>query len=374
MRVVDLFCGVGGATLGLQRAGLEVVAGVEKDAETAALYGEMTGVEAVVADVADLRPGDLPPFEAVWASPPFQPYSGRIRRGSADPRDGIGALLAFVERFMPEILIVEEVPGFRDTCEHGLLMQMLYGWGYLPQERLVNALACGVPQHRARLIIVERRGREWRPFPWPAGLTVQAAQEWGWARAVDWSAAEPRPLPRWITKRVSQVRPLTLYHPQLSGRGGRRVVGEYPAHAPAPTVTVSVTISTSVPTWPPHPAQRTRRVRGARCSTQTPTASPTAWMPVRTSPAWRATTRPRTVARPTPTATASATIRTLARTCGAATTPIPPRRAARRPCASPASRSRSFSRSSSRPERPTSRTRAPRCSTKWLRRSRSTPS
>ncbi len=166
-------------TIGLRTAGLEVVAGVEKDAEAAALYGEMTGVEAVVADVADLRPGDLPPFEAVWASPPCQPYSGRIRLGSADPRDGIGALLSFVENFHPHILIVEEVPGFRNTCEHGLLLQSLYAWGYTPQERIVYALAFGVPQKRPRLIIVAHRGREWRPFPWPGGITMEIARRWG---------------------------------------------------------------------------------------------------------------------------------------------------------------------------------------------------
>ena len=239
MRVVDLFCGVGGATLGLQRAGLEVVAGVEKDAETAALYGEMTDVEAVVADVADLRPGDLPPFDAVWASPPCQPYSGRIRRGSADPRDGIGALLSFVENFRPRTLVVEEVPGFRNTREHGLLLQSLYAWGYMPQERVVNALAFGVPQRRPRLIIVARLGREWRPFPWPGGITKAPAGEWGWSRVVEWEKAEPRALPRWITDRVIEVSPVTLFHPQLSGRGGQRTVGVYPAHAPAPTVTVS---------------------------------------------------------------------------------------------------------------------------------------
>ncbi len=239
MRVVDLFCGVGGATIGLQRAGLEVVAGVEKDAETAALYGEMTGVEAVVADVGDLRPGDLPPFDGVWASPPCQPYSGRVRLGSEDPRDGIGALLSFVENFRPRIVVVEEVPGFRNTCEHDLLLQSLYAWGYMPQERIVKALAFGVPQRRPRLIIVARRGREWRPFSWPGGVTRDLVKAWGWSRVVRWEEAEPRRLPRWITSRAIEITPLTLYHPQLSGQRGRRTLGVYPGHAPAPTVTAS---------------------------------------------------------------------------------------------------------------------------------------
>ena len=41
MKAIDLFSGTGGATLGMQRSGIEVVSRVESDAKTALAYSEL---------------------------------------------------------------------------------------------------------------------------------------------------------------------------------------------------------------------------------------------------------------------------------------------------------------------------------------------
>lgn len=233
MRVLDLFCGIGGATLGLRRAGLEVVAGVDVDGGTARAYGRMTGVPSIDADVGDLRPGDVPAFDVVWASPPCQPYSGRKRLGSADPRDGVGSLMSFVERFRPAGIIVEEVPGFLSSA--GTMLKRLWKLGYTVQRRVLNAAWYGVPQRRRRLLFVAVRGRTWKPFPWPLNSTEQV----GWNSVVEWSEAHRKDWPRWITSRLKVPARNLLIHPQLNGGKERRSLGVYPLGVPAPTVTVN---------------------------------------------------------------------------------------------------------------------------------------
>lgn len=67
MRALDLFCGAGGAALGMIDAGFKVV-GV--DIRKATVYPG----EFIQADVRDL-PVDAADFDFVWASPPCQRFS-----------------------------------------------------------------------------------------------------------------------------------------------------------------------------------------------------------------------------------------------------------------------------------------------------------
>jgi len=54
--VLDLFCGAGGAGLGMRRAGVRPV-GVDRDPAALAVYAEALGVEVVCGDVCTPEPG-----------------------------------------------------------------------------------------------------------------------------------------------------------------------------------------------------------------------------------------------------------------------------------------------------------------------------
>ena len=115
MRTLELFAGAGGAALGLEAAGFEHAALVERDPDACATL-RAAGLGPVVE--ADIR--DLDAIEAVagrkinllWASPPCQPFStAGAGQGQADDRDGWPWTVAAIDRFQPEIVLVENVRG-----------------------------------------------------------------------------------------------------------------------------------------------------------------------------------------------------------------------------------------------------------------------
>jgi site-specific DNA-cytosine methylase len=108
---VDLFCGAGGAGLGLKRAGLQPLLGVDKYSRAVEVYREAVG-PAIQADVRDLNPLQVVaerPF-LLWASPPCPPWSqGRKWRGlpmGFDTEDG----LLLLEPIRFQVRVGEVIP------------------------------------------------------------------------------------------------------------------------------------------------------------------------------------------------------------------------------------------------------------------------
>jgi DNA (cytosine-5)-methyltransferase 1 len=108
-RLLDLFCGAGGAAMGYHRAGFDVV-GVDLFRQHHFPF------EFVQADALDLDPGFVRSFEAIHASPPCQLYTrkpasfGRERKHFAELPDLVGPTRALLQA-TGKPWAMENVPG-----------------------------------------------------------------------------------------------------------------------------------------------------------------------------------------------------------------------------------------------------------------------
>jgi site-specific DNA-cytosine methylase len=156
---VDLFCGAGGAGLGLKRASLDPLLGVDKYSRAVEVYREAVG-PAIQADVRELDPLQViteRPF-LLWASPPCPPWSqGRKWRGlpmGFETEDGLLLLepLRWAEALRPRWVIVENVGTLPDEAAE-VVASKLREMGYATRVLRLDARAW-VPQSRDHAFVV----------------------------------------------------------------------------------------------------------------------------------------------------------------------------------------------------------------------------
>ena len=185
-RVLDLFSGCGGISLGFSAAGFVVSAAVEFDPEAAASHGRnfhaSDPAHAKARDITETSPDDLASalklgrtaeaFDVLVGGPPCQAFArvGRPKLREVDnhpeafkhdPRAQLYIdYLRYVEAFAPLAVLVENVP---DVLNHGgqniaeEIAEVLESKGYVCRYTLLNAAFYGVPQMRERMILIAYR-------------------------------------------------------------------------------------------------------------------------------------------------------------------------------------------------------------------------
>jgi DNA (cytosine-5)-methyltransferase 1 len=141
-RVLDLFCGAGGASMGYAKAGYEVVGMDIK-------HGKRYPFEYIRRDVMTLRPEDLEGFDLIHASPPCQTYSVtkhlRVAQGKSTSKQD---LLAQVR----SLLVVSEIPYVIENVKGAPLID--------PVQLCGSAFGLKVRRHRLFESSMELKGTE----------------------------------------------------------------------------------------------------------------------------------------------------------------------------------------------------------------------
>lgn len=160
LRVLELFCGIGGCAAALGGAA-RVTAAIDVNTEALAVYGANFRHPAEARNLDSIDRRDLARWRADlwWMSPPCQPFTRRGKRlDDADPRST--ALLALIPKIAaerPPFVALENVPGFAGSRTHGRLLAALEGAGYEVRERELCPTELGVPNRRRRYYLVAGR-------------------------------------------------------------------------------------------------------------------------------------------------------------------------------------------------------------------------
>jgi len=166
-KVLDLFCGAGGLSLGFQKAGFEIVGGVDFDPQAMETHkanfksrfefcGDIKSIsnETIIDKLSDV--------DVIIGGPPCQGFSiaNRYEKEVDDPRNKLFfEFMRFVQIIKPKVFVIENVPGIL-TKDDGYAKDRILDitsngqTKYKTNVNVLNANDYGVPQLRRRAFFV----------------------------------------------------------------------------------------------------------------------------------------------------------------------------------------------------------------------------
>jgi DNA (cytosine-5)-methyltransferase 1 len=230
---IDLFCGAGGLSLGLEAAGFETVLAVEYDLNACKTYrAALPHVKIHPGDVRGVNFAKWRGVDLIAGGPPCQPFStGGHRKGRLDERDLLPEFVRAVVEARPRSFLLENVPGLASPSHREYLYEVLkplIDLYRVSEPVVLNAADYGVPQSRRRLVVAGVLEGEFQlpsgnpKHQVPAGVVLSREP-----------VGEPNNS-KIVYAKNPDLRP-NPYHGQLFNGGGRGVDLE----APAPTILAS---------------------------------------------------------------------------------------------------------------------------------------
>ncbi|SMN01897.1 DNA-cytosine methyltransferase [uncultured Candidatus Thioglobus sp.] len=160
---VDLFCGAGGLTKGLENSGIKVNLGVDIDPACEYPYSENNSGIFLKKSVTNLSGSEIQEnfkkgsIKLLAGCAPCQTFSGHNKKKS-NTSDGRWWLLLEFERLIkevqPELVTMENVPGLLSTGVFKTFKNTLIDLGYTVDFKVVDCSKYGLPQNRKRLVLL----------------------------------------------------------------------------------------------------------------------------------------------------------------------------------------------------------------------------
>lgn len=155
---IDLFCGIGGIRLGMEKVGFHCVMSSDINEECQNTYYANFG-EMPLGDIKEIDEKSVPDHNILCAGFPCQPFSiSGKQKGFEDTR---GTLFFEICRIIyekkPAVVFLENV---KHLVHHdkgktlGIIISKLKELGYNVSWRVLNGADFGVPQNRERIIII----------------------------------------------------------------------------------------------------------------------------------------------------------------------------------------------------------------------------
>lgn len=165
MRVVDLFSGCGGLSLGFQNAGFEVVAAFENWQPAIKVYQRNFRHPIYLSNLADWQNNiqQIEQFkpDVIIGGPPCQDFSSAGKRDESLGRSDLTICFAeIVAKIKPAFFVMENVERIQNSAKYRVAREILRAAGYGLSEQILDASLCGVPQKRKRFFCVGELGGE----------------------------------------------------------------------------------------------------------------------------------------------------------------------------------------------------------------------
>lgn len=176
VRILDLFCGAGGLSLGFAQTSdrFVTVRAVEHDQAAAATYAENHGENIVYpAGIEDwLKNDDVPNADIVIGGPPCQGFSALGKQDVLDDRNQLWLRYAdTIRKVRPQYFILENVPAFLTSDQFKRFKRQCQPSNrlgdYTFEATVLNSADFGSPQLRKRVILIGHH-RDLPPPGFPA--------------------------------------------------------------------------------------------------------------------------------------------------------------------------------------------------------------
>jgi len=176
LNFIDLFCGAGGLSFGLNKAGHKCLLGIDfdKDSIETFKYNHKDSA-SFCGDIKDLDNKTLKSLvtkkiEMIVLSPPCQAFSTIGKGDVNDPRNNLfKKSLRFIKFYNPKIILLENVTGLlsiKNKPKYDSIIKSFENLGYKTQTKILDASLYSVPQKRKRVIIVGTKNCEFN-YPKP---------------------------------------------------------------------------------------------------------------------------------------------------------------------------------------------------------------
>lgn len=159
MRVVDLFCGCGGLSLGFQKAGYDIVAAYDKWEAALRVYCDNFSHEAKELDLGNVVVSSSiisqQNPDMIIGGPPCQDFSSAGKRDEDGGRGDLTIDFAqIISSVRPKWFVMENVARIVKTQKLIMAKKILKDAGYGLSQHILDASYCGVPQKRKRFFLI----------------------------------------------------------------------------------------------------------------------------------------------------------------------------------------------------------------------------
>lgn len=164
---IDLFCGAGGMSLGMERAGFDIALAVDYDGYHVAThernfpYGKVKCASVQDLDGRAIRQlsGCTGDIDLIFGGPPCQGFSNMGLRDTHDPRNTLVFHFArLVDELHPKAFVMENVTGLNMGATRAVfdafLDKVSSRYSVTLPVQVLNAIDFGVPQARKRLFVI----------------------------------------------------------------------------------------------------------------------------------------------------------------------------------------------------------------------------